>query len=74
MFQQIKFLELVQRDQHEVFAKGCVEFSGETKRDVSGRAFAVTGAPNERGAAIEAMSLVTFEIVDQDFIGQVVDY
>ena len=38
------------------------------------RTNAVASAPNQCGAAIETMSLVAFEIVDQDFIGQIVDY
>ena len=67
------FFQFAEGQPDKVLGEGSVDFDCQTARDLCRRTLAVTRAPNQRSAAIETMRLMPFEVVNQDFIRQIVD-
>jgi len=67
------FFQFAEGQPDKVLGERSVDFGGQTARDIRRRTPAVTRAPNQSGAAIQTMRLMPFEVVDQDFIRQVIN-
>jgi hypothetical protein len=70
----VKLFQLPERQPDQVFAAGRVQFDLQATGDFRRGCPAVAMTPDECGRAVQAMSLVTIEIVNQNFIRQILNY
>jgi hypothetical protein len=73
VIEEMLFFELVERHPDELFVEGRIELDLKPARDFRRRCLPIATTPNERRGAIEAMRLIALEVVNQNFIGQVVN-
>jgi hypothetical protein len=70
----MELLQLSEGEQYEIFGKWRVEFSRQLARNFVGRARAVARTPDERSGLVETMGLISFPIVNQNFVGQIMNH
>jgi hypothetical protein len=74
LFEEMDLFELGQGDQDDVFGDGDSQLRSELACNFLRCALAITSAPHKRGSLIEAVGQIAHFVVDQEFIGQFVNY
>jgi len=70
----MNLVQLAQRQPDQLFIEGLVQIGLHTPGNFPRRRLSVAAAPNQGRRAIKTMSSMPVEIVDQNFIRQLVNY